>query len=80
MQPVARALHGGPGTGESFVIDKIRKELFETEMGRAHGIDFQAAALQATNASALDGDAIHSACGIGVNNAKGSHGGGGASA
>ena len=32
MQPLVWMLHGGPGTGKSFVIDKIRKELFEKEM------------------------------------------------
>ena len=58
MEPLARVLHGGPGTGKSFVIDKIRKELFEKAMGWTHGIDFQVAALQATNASALDGNTI----------------------
>ena len=55
---------------KSFVIDKIRKELFEKEMGWTHGIDFQVAALQATNASALDGNTNHSAFGIGVNKPK----------
>eukprot|EP00959_Pyramimonas_sp_CCMP1952_P076798 1604944-Pyramimonas_sp.AAC.1 len=49
-------------------------------MGRARGADFQAAALPVTNASALDGNALRSAFGIGVNNAKGPHGGGDASA
>ena len=70
-EPVLWVLHGGPGTGKSFVIDKIRKELFEEQMGWAHGIDFQIAALQATNASALDGNTIHSAFGMGVNKTKG---------
>eukprot|EP00959_Pyramimonas_sp_CCMP1952_P331035 6932211-Pyramimonas_sp.AAC.1 len=51
-------------------MDKMRKGLFEKELGWTHGIDFQAAALQATNASALDGNAIHSARGLGVNNTK----------
>eukprot|EP00959_Pyramimonas_sp_CCMP1952_P210688 4409061-Pyramimonas_sp.AAC.1 len=72
-------LHGGPGTGESFVIDRIRKELFEEEMGWTRGVDFQVAALQATNASALDGNTIHSAFGIGVYETKGSNAGGDAS-
>ena len=40
-------------------------------MGWTHGIDFQVAALQATNASALDGNTIHSAFGMGVNQTKG---------
>ena len=53
MEPLLWVLHGGPGTGKSFVIEKIRKELFEKEMGWTHGIDFQVAALQATSASAL---------------------------
>ena len=71
MEPLLWVLHGGPGTGKSYVIDKIRKELFEEEMGWTHGIDFQVAALQATNASALDGNTIHSAFGMGVNTTKG---------
>ena len=33
MEPLLRVLHGGPGTGKSFVIDKIRKEIFEGNMG-----------------------------------------------
>ena len=69
-EPLLCVLHGGPGTGKSFVIDKIRKELFEKEMGWTHGIDFQVAALQATNAPALDGNTIHSAFGMGVNTTK----------
>ena len=40
MQPLVWMLHGGPGAGKSFVIDKIRKELFEKEMGWTHGADF----------------------------------------
>ena len=71
MEPLLWVMHGGPGTGKSFVVDKIRKELFEQEMGWTHGIDFQVAALQATNASALDGNTIHSAFGMGVNKATG---------
>eukprot|EP00959_Pyramimonas_sp_CCMP1952_P446396 9346333-Pyramimonas_sp.AAC.1 len=70
MQPLVWMLHGGPGTGKSFAIDKTRKGLFEQELGWMHGIDFQVSALQATNASALDGKTIHSACGLGVNNTK----------
>ena len=76
MQPLLWVLHGGPGTGGSFVIDKIRKYLFEKEMGWTHGIDFQVAALQATNASALDGNTIHSAFGVGVNKPKEASAGG----
>ena len=47
-------------------MDKIRKELFEKELGSTHCIGFQVAALQATNASALDRNTLHSAFGIGV--------------
>ena len=54
-------------------MEKVRKELFEQELGWARGIDFQVAALQATNASALGGHAIHSAFGTGVNKTKGQH-------
>eukprot|EP00959_Pyramimonas_sp_CCMP1952_P014431 305773-Pyramimonas_sp.AAC.1 len=49
-------------------------------MGWTRGIDFQVAALQATNAAALDGNAIHSAFGIGVNKTKEPNAGGDASA
>eukprot|EP00959_Pyramimonas_sp_CCMP1952_P045406 948477-Pyramimonas_sp.AAC.1 len=45
-------------------------------MGWTHGIDFQAAALQATNASALDGNIIHSVFGLSVNQTKGPNAGG----
>ena len=61
-------------------MDKIRKELFEKELGWTHGIDFQVAALQATNASALDGNTLHSAFGIGVNKTKEPNAAGDASA
>ena len=40
MEPLACVLHCGPGTGGSFVIDKIRTELFERELGWTHGVDF----------------------------------------
>eukprot|EP00959_Pyramimonas_sp_CCMP1952_P468148 9492732-Pyramimonas_sp.AAC.1 len=70
MQPLAWMMHGGPGAGKSFVIDKIRKGLFEKELGWTRGVDFQAAALQAANASALDGNTIHSAFGLVANKTK----------
>eukprot|EP00959_Pyramimonas_sp_CCMP1952_P131477 2749162-Pyramimonas_sp.AAC.1 len=40
-------------------------------MGWTRGIDFQVAVLQATNASTLGGNTIHSAFGLGVNKTKG---------
>ena len=51
-------LHGGPGTGKSHVIDAIRRDLFEDKLGWAHGLDFQVAALQATNAGQLHGHTL----------------------
>ena len=64
-------MRGGPGTGKSFVVEKIRQDLFEQEMGWTRGACFQAVALEATSASALGGDAIRSALGMGANDAKG---------
>ena len=45
QEPLLWVMHGGPGTGKTYVIDKIHKELFEGQMGWTHGIDFQIAAL-----------------------------------
>ena len=53
-------LHGGPGTGKSYVL-KLLKELFESVLGWQRGVQFEVVALQATNADALDGDTIHHA-------------------
>eukprot|EP00959_Pyramimonas_sp_CCMP1952_P123558 2583131-Pyramimonas_sp.AAC.1 len=57
-------LHGGPGTGKSYVVDALRTHVFEGIMKWKHGLDFQVAALQATNASALDGHTLHAAFGM----------------
>ena len=62
-QPLLWMLHGGPGTRKSYVVDALRKHVFEGIMKWKHGLDFQVAALQATNASALDGHALHAALG-----------------
>eukprot|EP00959_Pyramimonas_sp_CCMP1952_P426315 8929191-Pyramimonas_sp.AAC.1 len=50
-EPLLWMLHAGPGTGKSFVVDTLRKHVFEGVTGWEHGLDFQVAALQATNAS-----------------------------
>ena len=62
-EPLLWILHGGPGTGKSYVVDALRKHVFEGIMKWRHGLDFQVAALQATNASALDGHTLHAAFG-----------------
>ena len=46
------------------VVDALRKHVFEGIMGWRHGLDFQVAALQATNASSLDGHTLHAAFGM----------------
>ncbi|CAK0799435.1 unnamed protein product [Prorocentrum cordatum] len=48
------------------VVDKIRKGLFEKELWWTHGVDFQAAALQAISASAREGNTIHGALDTGA--------------
>ena len=54
-------LHGGPGTGKSYVLKLLKEELFESVLGWQRGVQFEVVALQATNADALDGDATHHA-------------------
>eukprot|EP00959_Pyramimonas_sp_CCMP1952_P135654 2838161-Pyramimonas_sp.AAC.1 len=63
-EPLPWMLRGGPGTGKSFVVETLRKHVFERVMGWEHGLDFQVAALQATNASSLDGHTLHAASGM----------------
>ena len=63
-EPLRWALHGGPGTGKSYVLNRIRKELFEKVLGWKQGEEFQVVTLQAVMAKDLDGDTIHHAFGL----------------
>ena len=58
------ALHGGPGTGKSYVLNLLRRELFEDCLGWRQGVEFQVVAFQAVNAEPLDGETIHKALGL----------------
>ena len=44
------ALHGGPGTGKSYVLNLLRRDLFENCLGWRQGVEFQVVAFQAVNA------------------------------
>ena len=63
-EPVRWAVHGGPGTGKSYVLNLIRKELFEKLLGWKQGEEFQVVTLQAVMAEDLNGDTIHHAFGL----------------
>ena len=58
------ALHGGPGTGKSYVLNILRRDLFEKCLGWTPGKEFQVVAFQAVNAEPLDGETIHKALGL----------------
>ena len=62
-EPLIWCLHGGPGTGKSFVI-KLLRELFTQVLGWEMGVEFQMAALQAVMAEQIGGDMLHHALGI----------------
>ena len=62
-EPLIWCLHGGSGTGKSFVL-KLIKELFIDVLGWVQEIDFQLVALQAVMAEQIGGDTIHHALGI----------------
>ena len=65
MEPLRWMVHGGPGTGKTkYVINIIKKELFEGVLKWDMGINFQIVALQAVMAELLGGDTIHHACAI----------------
>ena len=66
-EPLRWALHGGPGTGKSYTLNLVRKELFEELLGWQQGIHFQVVTLQAVMAEQLDGDTIHHALGLNWN-------------
>ena len=61
LEPLRWAVHGGPGTGKSYVLNRIRKELFEDILGWKQGAEFQVVTLQAVMANDLKGDTIHHA-------------------
>ena len=63
-EPLRWVLHGGPGTGKSYTLRKIRQELFEGVLGWQHGVEFQIVSFQAVMAELLDGDTIHHALGL----------------
>ena len=63
-------MHGGPGTGKSYTLNLVRKELFEQILGWQQGIHFQVVTLQAVMAEQLDGDTIHHALGLNWNGAS----------
>ena len=62
-EPLVWLLHGRPGTGKSHVLKYLRK-LFQDLLGYVQGIDFEVTAFQATNAADIEGQTIHSACGL----------------
>ena len=59
-EPLLWLVHGGPGVGKSFVINKMRT-LFEDVCGWTSGWDFQIGALQAVMADQIGGDTLHHA-------------------
>ena len=63
-EPLRWALHGGPGTGKSYVLNLLRKDLFEQRLGWQQGKEFQVVTFQAVNAEPLDGETIHAALGL----------------
>ena len=58
------ALHGGPGTGKSYVLNITRRDLFEGCLGWTARKEFQVVAFQAVNAEPLDGETMHQALGL----------------
>ena len=64
LEPLRWAVHGGPGTGKSYVLTRIRTELFEDILGWKQGDEFQVVTLQAVMANDLNGDTIHHAFGL----------------
>ena len=64
LEPLRWAVHGGPGTGKSHVLNRLRKELFEDILGWKQGDEFQVVTLQAVMAHDLKGDTIHHAFGL----------------
>eukprot|EP00438_Fugacium_kawagutii_P008899 Skav215707 [mRNA] locus=scaffold2573:242958:252224:+ [translate_table: standard] len=64
VEPLRWAVHGGPGTGKSYVLNRIRKELFQDILGWKQGDEFQVVTLQAVMANDLNGDTIHHAFGL----------------
>ncbi|CAK9115108.1 unnamed protein product [Durusdinium trenchii] len=63
-EPLRWAVHGGPGTGKSYVLNLIRQQLFEDILQWKQGDQFQVVTLQAVMANDLNGDTIHHAFGL----------------
>ena len=63
-EPLRWVLHGGPGTGKSYILNLIRHGLFETVLGWKQGVQYQVVTFQAVMAEALEGDTIHHAFGL----------------
>ena len=57
--PLRWSMHGGPGTGQTHVINMIKEELFEKVLKWYIGVTFHIVALQAVMADLLSGDTIH---------------------
>ena len=58
------SMHGGPGTGETHVIQIVKEELFDKLLKWNIGEQVQIVALQAVMAYLVSGDAIHHALNI----------------
>ena len=65
-EPLRWAMHGGPGTGKTHVINIIKEELFGKVLKWNTSVEFQIVALQAVMADLLQGDTIHHAFNIPV--------------
>ena len=59
-EPLRWAMHGGPGTGKTHVIQIIKEELFENVLNWNTSVDFQIVAMQAVMADLLEGDTMRS--------------------
>ena len=71
-EPLHWSMHGGPGTGETHVINILKKELFEKVLKWNFDVKFQIVALQAVVADLLSGDTIHHAFNLPVFGKSGS--------
>ena len=67
--PLRWALHGGPGTGKSYTLRCLRKELFIEILGWKPNVQFKFLTFQAVMADQLDGDTIHHGVGLHGRNA-----------
>ena len=60
-EPLRWSMHGGPGTGQTHVINIIKESLVEKVLKWNPGVKVQIVALQAVTADLLSGDTIHHA-------------------